>query len=186
VHPLGRRGGGITHVPERRIRLLERPQVHGEVIEAVEVSGIGELVVTEPFPHDGQRLHIARVVRLGVRFLTPEVCLHDAAPPHPDVETPAAQVVEHADLLDQPERMMQRQNVHARAEPQAVRALGHRGQEDVLRWGQTVNRRGVVLGQVIGVEAGRVETLDLEEALAIDPIEPEPRHRLDVVEHPEP
>jgi len=57
---------------------------------------------------------------------------------------------------------MQGQDVHAWAESQAPRALGHRGQEDVLRRGQAMDRRGVVLGQMIGVEAGRVEALDLE------------------------
>ncbi len=43
----------------------------------------------------------------------------------------------------------------------------------------------MVLGQVIGVEARGVEALDLEQALAVDPIEPQPRDRLDVVEDPE-
>jgi hypothetical protein len=43
----------------------------------------------------------------------------------------------------------------------------------------------VVLGQVIRVEAGRVETLDLQQPLAIDPVQPQARHRLDVVEDAE-
>jgi len=43
----------------------------------------------------------------------------------------------------------------------------------------------VVLGQMVGVEARGVEALDLEQALAIDPVEPQPRDRLDVVEDPE-
>ena len=43
----------------------------------------------------------------------------------------------------------------------------------------------MVLGQVIGVEAGRVEPLDLEQALAVDLVQPQARHRLDVVEDPE-
>jgi hypothetical protein len=43
----------------------------------------------------------------------------------------------------------------------------------------------VVLGQVIGVESGGVEPLDLDQALAVDLIEAQPGHRLDVVEDSE-
>jgi hypothetical protein len=43
----------------------------------------------------------------------------------------------------------------------------------------------VVLGQVVGVKARSIEALDLEQALAVDPIEAQPRDRLDVVEDPE-
>jgi aromatic ring hydroxylase len=42
-----------------------------------------------------------------------------------------------------------------------------------------------VLGEVVRVEPGRVETFDLHEALAIDLVEPLPGYRLDVIEHPE-
>src|SRR5437870_13584545 len=80
---------------------------------------------------------------------------------------------------------MQGQDVHARAEAQAAGALGDRGQKNVLRWGEAVNGRGVVLRQVVGVKAGGVEALDLDQTLTIDPIEPEARHRLDVIEDPE-
>ena len=128
---------------------------------------------------------IARVVRLGVGLLAPEVGFHHAAAAHADLQPSVAQVVEHADLFDQAERMVQRQHVDARAEAQASRALGHRGQEHVLRRRQAVDGRRVVLGQVVGVEAGRVEALDLDQPLAIDLVQALPRHRLDVVEHAE-
>ena len=114
---------------------------------------------------------IARVVGLGVGLLAPEEGLHHAAAAHADLQPPVAQVVEHADLFDQPQRVVQRQHVDARAEAQAPRALGHAAQEHVLRRGQAVDRRRVVLGQVIGVEAGRVEALDLHQALAVDLVE---------------
>ena len=94
-------------------------------------------------------------------------------------------IVEHADLFDQAERMMQRQHIDARAESEVPRALRHAGQEHVLGRGEAVDRRRVVLRQVIGMEPGRVESLDLEQALVVDPIEPHTRHRLDVVEDPE-
>ena len=43
----------------------------------------------------------------------------------------------------------------------------------------------VVLSQVIRGEAGAVQSLDLDQPLAVDLIEPLARHRLDVVEHSE-
>ena len=45
--------------------------------------------------------------------------------------------------------------------------------------------RRVVLGQVIGVEAGGVEALDLQQPLAVDAVQAQARHRLDVIEDPE-
>ena len=42
-----------------------------------------------------------------------------------------------------------------------------------------------MLGQVIRVEPGGVEPLDLDQALAVDLIEALPRHRLDVIENSE-
>ena len=51
--------------------------------------------------------------------------------PTPELEASAAQLVEHADLLDQPQRMVQRQRVDQRAEAQVPRALGHRGEENL-------------------------------------------------------
>src|SRR5213594_1739606 len=44
VHPFHRRRHRIAHVPERRVRLLQRPQVHRQVLEAVEAARIGELI----------------------------------------------------------------------------------------------------------------------------------------------
>ena len=42
-----------------------------------------------------------------------------------------------------------------------------------------------MLSQVMRVEAGAVQSLDLDQPLAIDLIEPLARDRLDVVEHSE-
>ena len=81
--------------------------------------------LAQPFAQDGQGLEVARVVGLGVGLLAPEVGFHDAAAADADLEPPVAQVVEHADLFDQAERVMQRKHVDARAESQARRALGH-------------------------------------------------------------
>src|SRR5258705_13609710 len=80
---------------------------------------------------------------------------------------------------------MQWQHVHAWAEAHARGALGDGGEEHVLRGCQAVNGRRVVLGEVVGVDAGRLQALDLDESLAIDLIETKARHRLDVIEDTE-
>src|SRR3989442_11960772 len=81
--------------------------------------------------------------------------------------------------------MMQRQDVDARAESQASRALGDGAQEDVLGRREAVDGGRVMLRQVIGVEPRGVEAFDLEQPLTIDLIETKTGHRLDVVEDAE-
>src|SRR5215510_600878 len=80
---------------------------------------------------------------------------------------------------------MQRQDVDAGTKAQAPGALGDGREEDILRGGQAVDGRRVVFGQVISVEAGCVEPLYLQEPLAVDAVQAQPRHRLDMVEDAE-
>src|SRR5260221_12958292 len=89
------------------------------------------------------------------------------AGPEPELEPAAAQLVQHADFLDQPQRMVERHRPHQRPEPQAPRALGKRRKEHA-RGGRHAERRPVVLGEVISVEAGAIVGLcDLEAILII-------------------
>ena len=82
---------------------------------------------------------------------------HDAAA-HAEVEAAAREVVEHAHLLDEPQRIVQRQAVDAGAQTDAPRALGGGGEEESGHRGEA-QRGGVMLGEVIGVEARRVVLL---------------------------
>jgi hypothetical protein len=95
-------------------------------------------------------------------------------------------VVEHRDLFDQPQRVVQGQNVDARSEAQSLGALGGGRQEDVLRRRHGVDRRRVVFGQVVGEEAGLVQGLHLYEPLLVEPVQRHAGQVLDVVEDPEP
>ena len=90
----------------------------------------------------------------------------DAAP-DAEIEASAAELVEHADFLDDPQRMMERKRVDQRAEAQRLRALGDRGQEYAGRGGEPERRR-VVLGGVIRVEAAAIVGLDQLQALLIE------------------
>src|SRR3979411_1718903 len=69
--------------------------------------------------------------------------------------TPMAQMVEQADLLDQPQRRIERQEVDQGAEPHAFGGARERPQIDA-RHRHHVERRGVVLGDVQAVDAGRL------------------------------
>ena len=69
-----------------------------------------------------------------------------------ELEPAAAHDVEHADLLDQPQRMIEAERIGERSEAKLGRALGDGGQEQAGR-GRRSQRRAVMLGHVIGVEA---------------------------------
>jgi hypothetical protein len=63
----------------------------------------------------------------------------------------AAHLVEHADLVDQAERVIERQQIHHRAEAQLTCPLRDRGQEEAGRR-SIAERCVVVLGEMVTVE----------------------------------
>src|SRR2546425_12730016 len=58
-----------------------------------------------------------------------ELVGRDAAP-DAELEAPAAHLVEHRDLFDEPERRVARQEIDERTEPDPARALRDGGQKD--------------------------------------------------------
>src|ERR1700694_3023797 len=83
---------------------------------------------------------------------------HDP-PAHAEIEAPARELIQHADLFDQPERVVERQTVDARPETDAPRALGGRGQEEAGHRGQA-ERGHVMFGQMVGGEPRGVVFLE--------------------------
>ena len=81
-------------------------------------------------------------------------------------EPAAAHLVEHADFFGQPQRMIERQRVDQRAEMQPLGALRDR-RKDARRRGHP-ERREMVLGAMIAVEAGTVVGLDQLEAVLVE------------------
>ncbi len=69
-----------------------------------------------------------------------------------ELEPAAAHQVEHADLFDQPQRMIKTERIGERSEAQHLGALGDGGEEEAGR-GRRPQRRAVMLGHVIGMEA---------------------------------
>jgi hypothetical protein len=141
-------------VPQRRMRLLERTQHHGDFSIDVARPAVLEHLAGQPLQHDGQGL-LVDLLRLEMVEVEERHLIGDDPAAHAEVEAAAREMVEHADFLDEPQRVVERQAVHAGAEANAPRALGGGGEEEPGHRGQAQRRR-VMLGQVIGVEAARV------------------------------
>src|SRR5262249_31433413 len=88
----------------------------------------------------------------------------------PDLQPAAADLVEHADFLDQPQRVIERERVDQRPEPQAPGALRH-GCQINARGGRHAERGEVMLGDVIGVKPGALEGFDHAKARLVELIE---------------
>ena len=108
---------------------------------------------------------------------------HRNAAADAELEAAAAQLIDHADLFDQAERMIERQQIDQRPEAQFRRALRQRC-EDQRRRGGGAERRRVMFGDVIAVEAGAIVSLGDGQPLGVELAE---RHArvVDVVEDAE-
>ncbi len=99
------------------------------MVEIVEFAVKGQFVFGQAEPD-----HLERLAELcgplgEVDAVEPDFDRRDAAP-DPVQKTAAAHLVEHADLVDQPQRMVERQQVDHRAEAQLPGALRQRRQKD--------------------------------------------------------
>ena len=81
-----------------------------------------------------------------------------------DVQASAAHLVEHTQLFEEPERVVERQQIHERADAQALRSAGNHREVDVGR-GREAERGRVMLGHVIAVEAQPVVEFGQRQAL---------------------
>ena len=88
------------------------------------------------------------------------------AAPEADVQTSAAQLVEHGDLFGEAQGMIERQRINHRAKAQLLRALCDGAEENIWRR-RHAERCRVMFGQMIGVEAGTIINLDQLQAFLI-------------------
>ena len=102
------------------MRALHRPQHHRHLVEAIEFAVECQLVGGEALEQHLERFVVHRAglreIERVVRGLERRHAAADA-----ELETPAAHLVEHADFLDQAQRMIERQQIDHRAEAQLVR-----------------------------------------------------------------
>ena len=118
----------VDAVPEGRVGFLQRLQLHGHVLEVEELAGEVEGLPRQSLKDEIEALGVDALRLLRV---LPEHGQFDGggAAAEADVQPPAAHLVEHADLFDEPERMVERQRIDQRAEAKPPGPLGHRGQE---------------------------------------------------------
>src|SRR5205823_3752696 len=137
-------------VPQRRVRLLQWLEHERHVLEAIELTLEIKHAILQAAHQHVERLdeHLPELVGIDavVADLDRRNALADAK-----LEAPAAHLVEYADFLDQPDRVIERQRVDERAEGQAFGALRH-GRQEYARGGRHAERRRVMLGYLIAVE----------------------------------
>ena len=96
------------------------------------------------------------------------------------IEPSAGKLVQHAEFFDEPQGIVERQQVDERSEPDSLRALTSSGEEECRRW-RHAKRCRVMLGQMIAEEPGCIRRLqELQPVLVelvqgrgatVDPIE---------------
>ena len=150
----GRAGGVRGAVPERRRRLLQRPQRHRHVLVGVVLARIAELVVGQ---RRGQA--VERVDEDVARFRRGDLVIGELigrhAAPDADLEPAVAQVIEDADLLGEPQRRNERQQIDQRADPHPLGRARERAEIDA-RHRHEIERGRVVLGDVQAIDAGLI------------------------------
>ena len=103
--------------------------------------------------------------RLGPAAAEPVVLDRCDTPTDAEVESPVRQVVDHAHVLDDLHRMVQRQQLHHRPEADVLRDL-RRGRDEHLLVRRHAEIRPVVLGEVEPGEARFVGLLDQIESIS--------------------
>ncbi len=145
------------------------------MVEIVELPVIGQLVLGQP---DADRIEgFAELRRAGgeIDAVKPDLDRRDATP-DPIHKAPAAHLVEHADLVDQPQRMIERQQIDHRPKAQLPGPLRHGGQETRLA---TAHNRAACCGARPdgSVEPGAIICLDQLQPILEMPVQRHARCR---------
>ena len=132
------------------MRLLQRPQGDRDVLVGEVRPAIGERVRYEPGADAVERIDedVARLLMLDLVIFQLER-RYSAADAH--FEATMAQVIEHADLLDQAQRRVEREQIDQRTEPHVPGRAGDRAEIDA-RNRNHVEGRGVMLRNVQAVD----------------------------------
>ncbi len=173
----------VARVPERD-RILERLRRERDGREVVvDAAGARDLTGRERVADDAERV-LEALPRLRPVAAEPGVLDRRDAAADAEVEAAARELVGDAHVLDDLHRMVQRQELHHRAEADRLRDLRRRGDEDLLARRQA-EARAVVLGEVEAREPGLVGELHELEPILEQPVRGRSRDVLDVVEDAE-
>src|ERR1700749_1077137 len=146
------------------MRLLHAFEFDGHVLElkylALEIDFAGLQALLDDLESLG--IDLGRLLRVHSEIAD---LVRRGAAPESDFQAPAAHLVEHADFLENAQRMAYAKRVDQRAKAQAFGTLGYSGQHDAGRR-RHAERRRVMLGDMVGVKsAAIVDFGELEPAL---------------------
>src|SRR5215813_12114653 len=101
------------------MRALQRPQDHWHLVKLVVLAFERQLVRGEALQNE---LECFVINLSGLREVEPIGAGLERrhAPPDSEFEAPAAHLIEHANFLDQAQRMVERQEIDERTEAQAL------------------------------------------------------------------
>ena len=105
--------------------------------------------------NEAERL-VESIVRVEPVAVEPEVLDRGNASSNAVLDASPGELVEDADVFDDPQRMVKREELHHRAEPDPAGGLGGGGEKDLLVRRQT-QVGAVMLRDVVAGEAGGVE-----------------------------
>ena len=156
----------MNAVPDRRIRLLQRFERHRHIVEREVLAVEIQTFHGKAFEDELKAFAVDFLRRIGVFAIDRRLDQRRAAA-QTNFKPSAADLVEHANLLDQAQRMIERQHKHHRPEAEPPRALRQCGKKDVGRR-RHAQRCRVMLCQVIAVETGAIVGFgDLEAVLVV-------------------
>ena len=158
AHPVTPRGLRAARVPERD-RILERPDRQRQRRKVEEPAALaGDLAARERALDDAQDVGEA-VPGLRPVVTEPVVLDRDRAAAHAELQPPVRQLIDHAHVFDDPDRVVHRQQLDHRPEPDLPGHL-RRGADEHLLARRHAQVAAVVLRQVVAGEAGLISHLD--------------------------
>src|SRR5215470_14024078 len=148
------------------MRALKRPQDHRHVVKSVMLALERQFVAGKALEDEVEGLVIDFAGLREIEAVSASLERRHAAS-DPELEPPATHLIEHADFLDQAQRMIERQEIDEGAEAQRLGALRY-GREKQPGRGGAAERRRVVLGDVVAIDAAAVIGFDQLEPIGVE------------------
>src|SRR5215510_12522068 len=155
----------VDAIPDWRMRLLQRFQLHRDILEGKKVAAKIEGSLGEALYNQLQSFHVDLLRFCRIESIKGSFNRRGTTA-KADLQPSTAHLIKHTDFLDQPNRMVKRQRVDQGAETKSLRALPHGSQEYAGRRCHPEGRR-VMLGNMIGIEAYLIISLDKLEACLV-------------------
>src|SRR5215471_8850145 len=138
--------------PNRWMRPLIRARRHRGVLKAIELARVAERLALPGLAQDRQGLVESRLA-LAVGHAVDVVALDHAAPTDSVLEPPLADLVDRRNLFGDAKRMVERQNLHGRADAKALGARRDRARHQERGRDHRPRRREVDLAEPDAVHA---------------------------------